>query len=211
MKDGVAADRGPRGYAQPANLHVARFMGYRNVLELDVADGDGERVALSGPTSQLPACASSRSRARAAVAIRPEEIIVTEGTTTNTIAGRVDNVEYCAATRCSTSSPRPERCCTRGAVSIRRGDSVRVHDRPSACWSIPWADRRLRCRICRHACPTLFDRALLLVVWPAALCFCYSSIHSFMVSRCRSIRRRAVPSPTIRIFDGQFGSRSGSH
>ncbi len=39
MKDGVVQQIGPpiEVYAQPANLHVARFMGYRNVLELDVA------------------------------------------------------------------------------------------------------------------------------------------------------------------------------
>src|SRR6266481_5418764 len=36
MKDGVVQQIGtPREvYAQPANLHVARFMGYRNVLEV---------------------------------------------------------------------------------------------------------------------------------------------------------------------------------
>ena len=39
MKDGVVQQIAapPDVYAQPANLHVARFMGYRNVLELDVA------------------------------------------------------------------------------------------------------------------------------------------------------------------------------
>src|ERR1043166_4908637 len=38
MKDGAAQQIAPphEVYSQPANLHVARFMGYRNVLELDV-------------------------------------------------------------------------------------------------------------------------------------------------------------------------------
>ena len=40
-------------YVQPANLHVARFMGYRNVLELDVAREEGERVTLAGPDIAL--------------------------------------------------------------------------------------------------------------------------------------------------------------
>src|SRR5437899_3744800 len=50
MKDGVVQQvASPQDiYAQPANLHVARFMGYRNVLELDVAAEEGDRVTLSG-------------------------------------------------------------------------------------------------------------------------------------------------------------------
>src|SRR6266508_1034093 len=50
MKDGVVQQIGapPEVYSQPANLHVARFMGYRNVLELEVAREDGDRVQLSG-------------------------------------------------------------------------------------------------------------------------------------------------------------------
>src|SRR3954470_5142612 len=40
MKDGVVQQIGtpPEVYGQPSNLHVARFMGYRNVLELDVVN-----------------------------------------------------------------------------------------------------------------------------------------------------------------------------
>ena len=36
-------------YAQPANLHVARFMGYRNVLELDVEREGSDGVHAGGP------------------------------------------------------------------------------------------------------------------------------------------------------------------
>src|SRR6476659_5399730 len=35
-------------YASPANLDVARFMGYRNILDLGAERGDGTRVALRG-------------------------------------------------------------------------------------------------------------------------------------------------------------------
>ena len=35
-------------YARPANLEVARFMGYRNILDLDAERVDGTRVALRG-------------------------------------------------------------------------------------------------------------------------------------------------------------------
>jgi putative spermidine/putrescine transport system ATP-binding protein len=55
MKDGVVQQIAvPMDvYAQPANLHVARFMGYRNVLELDVAHEDGDRIVLQGADVKL--------------------------------------------------------------------------------------------------------------------------------------------------------------
>jgi putative spermidine/putrescine transport system ATP-binding protein len=99
MKDGVVQQIAPppEVYAQPANLEVARFMGYRNVLELGVeAEQDG-RVTLSGSGIRLTGVRKQAlSGARACVAIRPEELVMGEGPGgANTIAGRVDNVEYC--------------------------------------------------------------------------------------------------------------------
>ena len=98
MKDGVVQQIGTPAevYAQPANLHVARFMGYRNVLELDVAREEGDRVALRGGDIVITGVRKQPLKgARAAVAIRPEEISVGEGPGgLNTIAGRVENVEY---------------------------------------------------------------------------------------------------------------------
>jgi putative spermidine/putrescine transport system ATP-binding protein len=98
MKDGVVQQIGTPAevYAQPANLHVARFMGYRNVLELDVAREDGDRVALRGGDIVMTGVRKQPLKgARAAVAVRPEEISVGEGPGgLNTIAGRVENVEY---------------------------------------------------------------------------------------------------------------------
>ena len=98
MKDGVVQQIGTPAevYAQPANLHVARFMGYRNVLELDVAREDGDRVELRGGDVLITGVRKQPLKgARAAVAVRPEEISVGEGPGgLNTIAGRVENVEY---------------------------------------------------------------------------------------------------------------------
>ena len=54
MKDGVVqqiAHSAARCTAQPANLHVARFMGYRNVLHVDVAEERGDRVTVRRRTS----------------------------------------------------------------------------------------------------------------------------------------------------------------
>jgi putative spermidine/putrescine transport system ATP-binding protein len=131
MKDGVVQQIGspPEVYGQPSNLHVARFMGYRNVLELDVAGEDGDRVALAGPDIALNGVRKQPlAGKRAAVAIRPEEIVVVDGEARgNTIDGRVDNVEYCgrdALLDILTASGTLLH--VRGAVTIRRGDLVRV-------------------------------------------------------------------------------------
>jgi len=132
MKDGVVQQIGtpPEVYAQPANLHVARFMGYRNVLELDLVRGAGDRVALAGPDIALEGVPQQTvTGGRAAVAIRPEEIAVTDRDGgPNIIAGRVDNVEYCGRDALlDIVTATGTLLHARGAVTIRRGDQVRVH------------------------------------------------------------------------------------
>jgi putative spermidine/putrescine transport system ATP-binding protein len=98
MKDGVVQQiASPQEvYAQPANLAVARFMGYRNVLELAVEREEGERVLLSQGDIRLTGVRKQPlTDGRACVAIRPEEIAIGNGPDgANTIVGRVDNVEY---------------------------------------------------------------------------------------------------------------------
>ena len=133
MKDGVVQQIAVPAdvYAQPANLHVARFMGYRNVLEVDVVGGDGERVDVTGPDLKLTGMRKQAlTGTRAAVAIRPEEIVVTDAAGANganTIAGRVDNVEYCGRDALlDVVTPSGTLLHVRGAVTIRRGDLVRV-------------------------------------------------------------------------------------
>ena len=99
MKEGTAQQIAPptEVYSQPANLSVARFMGYRNVLDLDVDGEAGDKVTLSGADIRIT---GTRKLAlpgkRAAVAFRPEEAnLVEPGLATNAIAGGVVNVEYC--------------------------------------------------------------------------------------------------------------------
>jgi putative spermidine/putrescine transport system ATP-binding protein len=79
-------------YAQPANLEVARFMGYRNVLSLDVSAQGNGRAQLSGPGLALQGTIKQPLGAKAAAAIRPEEFIVGDGP--NSIDGKIDNIEY---------------------------------------------------------------------------------------------------------------------
>src|ERR1044072_3174298 len=97
MKDGLVQQvAGPEEvYAQPANLHVARFMGYRNVIELGAGAPDGDKIALEGSGLKLQGTVKQRPGGTAAVAIRPEDLSV--GTGLNTITGRVGNVGYCGA------------------------------------------------------------------------------------------------------------------
>ena len=95
MKDGLVQQvAGPEEvYAQPANLHVARFMGYRNVISLNVGARNGARVTLDGSGLGLEGTARQElGGPRVAVAIRPEDISVGSGA--NQIAGKVENVEY---------------------------------------------------------------------------------------------------------------------
>jgi putative spermidine/putrescine transport system ATP-binding protein len=99
MKDGavhqIAAPT--EVYSQPANLDVARFMGYRNVLELGVESENDGRVTVAGPDIRLTGTRKlPLSGKRASVAIRPEEAaLVDDASAGNTIAGKIANVEYC--------------------------------------------------------------------------------------------------------------------
>src|SRR4030095_3452356 len=112
MKDGVVQQIGapPEVYAQPANLHVARFMGYRNGLALDVGPHGGART-------------------RASVAIRPEEIVVVNGGgAANIISGRIDNVEYGGRDALlDIVTPSGTLIHARGPVTLKRGEDVSVH------------------------------------------------------------------------------------
>ena len=96
MKDGVMQQVATpqEVYAQPANLDVARFMGYRNVIALDVEKQDGDRVVVSGQGIRLTGIAKQPiTGKRAYAAMRPEEISLgSEGP--NVVEGRVDNLEY---------------------------------------------------------------------------------------------------------------------
>jgi putative spermidine/putrescine transport system ATP-binding protein len=80
-------------YAQPANLYVANFMGYRNTLELAVERSDRKSVVLTDGTIRLTGVDRGVGGARRAVAaIRPQDITV--GDAANSIVVEVEVVEY---------------------------------------------------------------------------------------------------------------------
>jgi ABC-type sulfate/molybdate transport systems ATPase subunit len=132
MKDGVVQQIAapPDVYSQPANLHVARFMGYRNVLPLNIEREEGGRVMLSGPDFALTGVRKQPLAAgRAAVAIRPEEILMGEAPGgVNTIVARVDNVEYAGRdSLLDVVTPSGTVLHVRATGMHALGDTVRVH------------------------------------------------------------------------------------
>ena len=127
-------------YAQPANLHVANFMGYRNVIELDVVHEEGSRVELRGPDVQLIGTRKQAgSGTRAAVAMRPEEVTLGEGPNgANTIAARVDNVEYAGRdSLVDVITASGTRLHVRATSSPALGDQVRVYVPPERALVYP--------------------------------------------------------------------------
>jgi putative spermidine/putrescine transport system ATP-binding protein len=91
MKDGRVRQVGAPStiYAEPADLDVARFMGYRNELVATVEHASGSEVMLTGGLhgrAMAPLAVGARVRA----AIRPEDLALGSGP----LAGRVENVEY---------------------------------------------------------------------------------------------------------------------
>ena len=86
-------------YARPATLDVARFMGYRNVFEGDLAGGENGRAAIQQVTVQSDGIRivgtprTALGTGRAAVAIRPEDVLPgPDGP--DAIPGVVESVEF---------------------------------------------------------------------------------------------------------------------
>ena len=98
MKDGLVQQIGtpPEVYGQPSNLTVARFMGYRNELMLDVVAQDSGSASLAGPGVRIAGLPKAPLGARAAVSIRPEEfsICAPGALVENSITAQVESVEY---------------------------------------------------------------------------------------------------------------------
>ncbi len=80
-------------YAQPVNSYVASFMGYRNLLELDVTGVVGASVTVEATGIRLTGVSRGSVQGAAKVAIRPEDFVVGEFTE-NALDVTVEIVEY---------------------------------------------------------------------------------------------------------------------
>jgi putative spermidine/putrescine transport system ATP-binding protein len=84
----------------PANWHVADFMGYRNLLDVTVDSVSGSEARVSGQGLSLTGTAVHEVRAgdTVRVAIRPHDLVVVEPGQSvqgrNTLEGLVTVVEY---------------------------------------------------------------------------------------------------------------------
>jgi putative spermidine/putrescine transport system ATP-binding protein len=127
-------------YAQPATLDVARFMGYRNVVEFGIEREEGQRVVLARNGVRLTGTRKqSLANGPAFVAMRPEEIAVGEGPSgSNTLAGRVDIVEYGGRdSLVDVVTADGTRLHVRTHVPVAVGDSIRVHVAPERALVYP--------------------------------------------------------------------------
>ena len=135
MKDGVVQqiDIPQRIYAHPANLQVARFMGYRNVIEMDVQAVSGGRVELRDREIRLTGTSMQPlPGTKAMVALRPEEIVVGDGPGgLNTIAVRIEGVEYGGRdSLVSVVTATGAQLYLRTAQPVTRGDTLSIHVPP---------------------------------------------------------------------------------
>src|SRR5438067_7758462 len=113
-------------YARPANLEVARFMGYRNILDLDAERVDGNRVALRGAGFALDGTAQQAiAPGPVTVALRPDDV-EPGGGGANAIEARVEIVEYCGRDWLVDLGLRDGRTLyARSPRTVAPGDSVR--------------------------------------------------------------------------------------
>ena len=99
LREGVVQQVAPphEVYSQPANLHVARFMGYRNVIDFDpVPDAREGQVTLRREGISLTGTLRHPvSGGRLFAAIRPDDITVGPAQAVNSLPCAVDYVEYC--------------------------------------------------------------------------------------------------------------------
>ncbi len=97
MKEGVVQQVGtPKEvYTRPQNLHVARFMGYRNVIDFALEGTQGDAVAVSANGVRLigTPMAGFNSK-RVSVALRPEDIERAAPGAENAFDSLVTTVEY---------------------------------------------------------------------------------------------------------------------
>jgi putative spermidine/putrescine transport system ATP-binding protein len=118
-------------YAQPADLDVARFMGYRNELVLVIDGTEGAHPVASGHGLRL--AGSSRPAVqhgqRVRAAIRPDDMVVGDGP--NAFAATVDSMEYGGReSLVDVVTADGTHLHVRTTVMVRAGEAVRVSVSP---------------------------------------------------------------------------------
>jgi ABC-type sugar transport system ATPase subunit len=97
LRDGVVQQVGSpeEVYAHPANRYVAGFMGYRNMIPVEVSSVDGEMATVDAAGIRLRGVnRDGLTGGAAVVAIRPSDFTVAAGGAENTVPAEVEIVEY---------------------------------------------------------------------------------------------------------------------
>ena len=134
MRAGSAQQIGtPREvYGSPCNLHVARFMGYRNVLPFAVTALDHDRITVQsqGVALQGTAMAVPAGTREVAVAMRPDDFELAAAGNDNAFDATVKAMEFGGRTSLLiVDSPIGELFVRLGGV-FQPGDRVRLHIPP---------------------------------------------------------------------------------
>ncbi len=129
MKDGSARQVATPAevYANPADLDVARFMGYRNEIALKVERREGERTVASGHGLTLTGVAKGDLPPGTAVraALRPDDVVLGDGP--NAFEATVDMLEYGGRdSLVDVVTAGGVRLHVRSAQAVRIGDNVRA-------------------------------------------------------------------------------------
>jgi putative spermidine/putrescine transport system ATP-binding protein len=134
MKDGGVRQVAPPAevYANPSDLDVARFMGYRNELALASKGGDAGALRVEGQGLALTGTARSTlpSGAKVRATIRPDDIVLGDGP--NAVDGVVDAIEYGGhESLVDVVTDGGVRLHVRSSVPTKAGERVRASVPPS--------------------------------------------------------------------------------
>ena len=118
-------------YEHPADAHVAAFMGYRNLLVLDLAAVDGTGAVAEGRGLKVRGTvvggAGLRAGDTATVAIRPEDLRVAEADEQPMAEATAEVVEYHGRVlHVEAVTAHGDRLHLKSAGPVRPGDAVRV-------------------------------------------------------------------------------------
>jgi len=132
-------------FAQPADLHVARFMGYRNVVQLECVGREGPRLQLAGQGLTLAATEKVAAAGRSVLlATRPDDIRVLDDggvplrAGENVLAGQVVGIEYGGNESMLDVELAPGLVFNvRSPARVRSGDRVRLALAPERALAYP--------------------------------------------------------------------------
>jgi putative spermidine/putrescine transport system ATP-binding protein len=147
MKDGLVQQIAPptEVFSQPANLDVARFMGYRNVIELDCVGRSGAALQLAGQGIAMRATEKvAASGRRVMLAARPDDIRVLAAghgaarADDSVLPGKVVGVEYGGNESLLDVELAPGvMFYVRSSAPVRSGDAVQLAIAPDRALAYP--------------------------------------------------------------------------